>query len=196
MTTELYAAIPTTYKGVRMRSRLEAKWAAMFDQMKWSWEYEPIDLDGWIPDFLVKIQEGDPGPPINNRVRFNLHKPMLIEIKPIFNVEKNIVDDYRPPKEVTNKIEKSLHAPANWLGGDGNWEKFFKDLPYIPMLLGTSPNWIWEFGLRNGWDYIGTEIEYGDGVIGRHSVRCPCWYGNSEKFWREAGNQTQWKKPS
>jgi hypothetical protein len=21
--------------------------------MKWSWDYEPIDLNGWIPDFVV-----------------------------------------------------------------------------------------------------------------------------------------------
>ena len=47
------AAIPTTYKGIRFRSRLEARWAAMFDICGWRWEYEPLDLPGWIPDFLI-----------------------------------------------------------------------------------------------------------------------------------------------
>ena len=49
-----YASIPTRYKGVQFRSRLEARWAAYFDILKWKWEYEPIDLNGWIPDFIIK----------------------------------------------------------------------------------------------------------------------------------------------
>lgn len=51
--TQIIAAIPTTYNGVRFRSRLEAKWAAFFDLMGWKWEYEPIDLKGYIPDFIL-----------------------------------------------------------------------------------------------------------------------------------------------
>jgi hypothetical protein len=47
------AAIPTKYNGVQFRSRLEAKWANFFDQMGWSWTYEPIDLRGYIPDFIL-----------------------------------------------------------------------------------------------------------------------------------------------
>ena len=46
-------AIPTTYGGTRFRSRLEARWAAFFDLVGWKWEYEPVDFDGWCPDFLV-----------------------------------------------------------------------------------------------------------------------------------------------
>lgn len=46
-------AIPTKYEGVQFRSRLEARWAAFFDQCKWNWDYEPIDLDGWAPDFVL-----------------------------------------------------------------------------------------------------------------------------------------------
>jgi hypothetical protein len=46
-------AIPTMYGGVQFRSRLEARWAAFFDIAGWRWQYEPIDLDGWIPDFRL-----------------------------------------------------------------------------------------------------------------------------------------------
>lgn len=49
-------AIPTEYRGIRFRSQLEARWAAFFDSMGWVWAYEPIDLDGWIPDFEVNGQ--------------------------------------------------------------------------------------------------------------------------------------------
>ena len=45
--------IPTEYAGVRFRSRLEATWAAFFDLVQWKWEYEPFDLKGYIPDFVI-----------------------------------------------------------------------------------------------------------------------------------------------
>lgn len=58
-------AIPTEYRGILFRSRLEAKWACMFDYLKWNWEYEPKDLIGYIPDFIL-----------------HFHQPVLAEIKP------------------------------------------------------------------------------------------------------------------
>jgi hypothetical protein len=45
--------IPTTFNHNNMRSRLEAKWACMFEKLGWKYIYEPFDLDGWIPDFLI-----------------------------------------------------------------------------------------------------------------------------------------------
>lgn len=57
--------IPTTYANVRFRSRLEARWAKMFDLLGWKWNYEPLDLDGYIPDFVIDMEE-----------------PLLIEVKP------------------------------------------------------------------------------------------------------------------
>lgn len=58
-------AIPTEYRGVMFRSRLEAKWAAFFDNLNWPWKYEPIDLDGYIPDFILP-----------------LNQPVVVEVKP------------------------------------------------------------------------------------------------------------------
>ena len=45
--------IPTRHKGRQYRSRLEARWATFFDLLGWKYEYEPFDLDGWIPDFVL-----------------------------------------------------------------------------------------------------------------------------------------------
>ena len=61
----MIAAIPTLYKDVQFRSRLEAKWAAFFDLLGWPWDYEPFDLNGYIPDFIL-----------------HLHEPVLVEVKP------------------------------------------------------------------------------------------------------------------
>ncbi len=49
-------AIPTMYKGVRFRSRLEACYAAFFDEIHWPFQYEPFDLDGTIPDFVIYFE--------------------------------------------------------------------------------------------------------------------------------------------
>lgn len=55
-------AIPTIYKDIQFRSRLEARWAKFFDEFGMVWDYEPhtfrIDLgDGcyeqYTPDFLI-----------------------------------------------------------------------------------------------------------------------------------------------
>lgn len=60
-------AIPTEYRGHRFRSRLEARWACFFDNCGWPWEYEPFDLDGYIPDFVLTFP----------------HAPILVEVKPV-----------------------------------------------------------------------------------------------------------------
>ena len=52
-------SIPTTYRGVRMRSRLEAEVAYLLDAMRCEWEYEPQSFlipetgDHYLPDFRV-----------------------------------------------------------------------------------------------------------------------------------------------
>ncbi len=63
--TKPIPAIPTTSQGVNFRSRLEARWAEMFTLLGWRWTYEPIDLDGYIPDFLLHFPQ-----------------PVLVEVKP------------------------------------------------------------------------------------------------------------------
>ena len=48
---------PTPFKGVLMRSRLEAQWASVFDTLMWGrWTYEPPP---WRPDFEVEFKPGD-----------------------------------------------------------------------------------------------------------------------------------------
>lgn len=53
-------AKPATYKGVRYRSRLEARWAIFFDQLHVPYQYEPHSFkfgDMWyLPDFYLPRQ--------------------------------------------------------------------------------------------------------------------------------------------
>ncbi len=53
--------IPTQYKRVQFRSRLEARWAVFFDRMNIEWEYEPIEVETkslgrYCPDFMLAGQ--------------------------------------------------------------------------------------------------------------------------------------------
>jgi hypothetical protein len=63
----LIKARPTKYRGIMFRSQLEATWAAFFDQIGWPWEYEPFELSGWLPDFLLRGRGRD----------------VLVEVKPV-----------------------------------------------------------------------------------------------------------------
>lgn len=52
-------AIPTVFMGVQFRSLLEARWCAVFEAMRWPWEYEPaLELDYYIPDFVLRFPRG------------------------------------------------------------------------------------------------------------------------------------------
>jgi hypothetical protein len=48
----------TMYRGIQMRSRLEADFAAFLDQNHADWDYEPVCFAGpdgqWLPDFRVR----------------------------------------------------------------------------------------------------------------------------------------------
>lgn len=75
-------AKPTAYAGVLFRSKLEATWARFFDVIGVAWEYEPTQLDGWIPDFLINgwwLAEVKPFPVIGkNAAR---HEPFAKAIR-------------------------------------------------------------------------------------------------------------------
>jgi hypothetical protein len=50
--------IPTTYNGIKFRSRLEARWAVFFDELgiKYLYEYEGFELENkewYLPDFYL-----------------------------------------------------------------------------------------------------------------------------------------------
>ncbi len=55
-------ALPTEYRGVRFRSRLEARWALFFDSLRVAWEYEREGFDlgegrWYLPDFWLPQQQ-------------------------------------------------------------------------------------------------------------------------------------------
>jgi hypothetical protein len=93
---EYFKAIATTYRQFEFRSRLEAKWAAFFDLCKWTWSYEPVDCNGWIPDFAIG------------------NRPTVVECKPFFK--------YAEWADAIQKIfDAKYELPVVLLGADPVW---------------------------------------------------------------------------
>lgn len=170
------AAIETRYNGVNFRSRLEARWAAMFDLLGWGWTYEPTEFNGWIPDFAIH----------GNSI-------IYVEVKP--------VSDF--PQEVADKLEASgCQDEVLILGMLGpTWSEIY-DCPMVGWLrefaaLGPSS---WAPAAMSRWsDRIGfchSELCFRDRITGRHNGG----FGDCNsvtkhevtRLWREACNRTRW----
>ncbi len=67
-------------KGLKFRTETEVRWARVFDQLEWSWEYEPKITEDYTPTFSVKIQDC---------------YPVLVEVKESDNVWAEYAN-YRP----------------------------------------------------------------------------------------------------
>lgn len=112
------AAIQTLYRGIEYRSRLEARWAAFFDQLGWEHVYEPFDADGYIPDFLI---QGD--------------EPMLIEVKPAVTLTDFMQHQFRLYNSLKNHWERIVItvglSPTNRFEGPIARSTVLQEVEYI-----------------------------------------------------------------
>lgn len=186
MTTYDIAAIPTRYNGVNFRSRLEARWAAFFDLCGWTWEYEPFDLRGWIPDFrlegrlLVEIKPIDMGEPFELKLLGDLAKcrvaPDRSEVL-ILGLAPFGVDE-TGAYEADDGTTASIGALVE-IGGD-----FLSDR----ALIKHSPDGSLDIG--------GDGISW-HGRLGKSEPKAPTIsVARMVELWRQAGNAVQWSPRS
>ena len=164
------AGIVTLYRGVLMRSRTEARWAAFFDAVGWSWTYEPYDLQGWIPDFAIRFGAGE----------------LLVEVKAHdedFDFAQWKIDASgceRPVLIVGHDVERNVCGRIlDWGTGVPEWceAQFFYCLSCgAPSVLAVEGNWKCR--------------RCGDGHGNAH-------VGNFDATaaWNEAGNRVQYRRP-
>jgi hypothetical protein len=119
--------IQTTYRGIKFRSRAEACWAAFFDQLKWTWEYESIDLEKYIPDFLISAESG---------------KQVLFEVK-------GGVMGIHPLNEHTGKIQGSGWSQEAVIAGAIPCEikrggGYILGIAAAPLVIESETIWQWE----------------------------------------------------
>lgn len=190
--------IPTRYRGVRYRSRPEAKWAAFFDEIGWHHTYEPFDAAGYIPDFVI---HGD--------------RPLLVEVKPAVTRA-----DYEAPIE---KLVTSLHGrwrhnimivgadpqPASLNGCPGLVGRWDDDGTHGPSSWGcTDPMRYWMFDTTGYTPLILCYQCDRISVLGGNN--CDCWSDILDKdgfpsvgsgwnladpslAWANAANANQWR---
>lgn len=185
------AAIPTIYNGVQFRSRLEARWAAFFDLAGWRWEYEPFDLNGYIPDFALFLDnEG--------------YSNTIVEVKPAL-----CYSDFG--ELPLRKLEQSgLWQNYLLIGATLYLQDDNGRTPSEPRIGWLSPhrkrNAHPDMRDRFAWEYCGFGLCYYCGkmsikelVNGQTPICCsgivgaPAWTLHARQYWKQAGNLTQWK---
>jgi hypothetical protein len=172
--------IPTMYRGILMRSRNEARWAAFFDILGWPWAYEPFDLDGYIPDFALRFDAGD----------------LLVEVKSSGTTDDPEITEARA------KIDRS--------GWDGEIMvvgaiPFDLDDRAPQPLLGLMRSkdrgvWIWDEA-RAFWCLSCGRSSILNAAGSWHCRRCGDGEGNAhvgtierlDEHWAEACNRVQWR---
>ena len=187
MTTTDRSGIPTVYRSTRFRSRLEARWAAFFDLIRWSWVYEPFDAEGYIPDFLITGKRG-----------------LLVEVGPCVDL-----DEYKAKKAKPDRAVSSLGRDLLVVGVSPS--AGFKDGHVAAGLLGEyfdepedAAVFDWAAGL---WGRCFECRSIGVCHATQSFVLRPCGHHQSgsfgdvlphlelEQLWRSAGNTVQWKGP-
>ena len=171
------AAKKTKYRDYVFRSRLEAKWAAMFDLLGWQWDYEPIDFNGWIPDFAI----------YGNRT-------VYVEVKPTVQ----FVSD------VALKIGSSGCFDDVLIVGQRPIIGWLCDSPVIGWISERACNGLGSWGdaflakwgtPANAIGFAHSFLSYQDRISGAYngdnfySVDKEC----IQKFWSLAHNATQWR---
>jgi hypothetical protein len=177
-----YKSIPTVYKGIRFRSQLEARWACFFDLVKWNWEYEEENLNGWIPDFIIHGAKED----VLVEVK---HFTQLQDFKDSGEIEKIITSKEKSDRREVLLLGKNIiFAP---LVSEGGWY-----LPRLGWFLDSEENSVIFFDdTDNHYGFLDSLCSYHDRISGRAFKECH--YKNSDmirEHWITAKNTVQWKR--
>jgi len=197
MEKQYFASIPTKYNGIQFRSRLEARWACFFDLCKWRWEYESIDLKGWIPDFVLigKTQQ------------------ILVEVKPFFSITEfdETIKKNEKAQELSNTTYEMLYLGAimpqskesyptlGWLSECMTGNNLKREWCTEEALLGykvTSSN-KYDFDFFHSYQsykYRLSDIYDGNGHLSTYYNNSVNIIKSVTEAWIEAGNYVQWKK--
>lgn len=173
--------IPTKLFGIEFRSRVEARWAALFTEFGWSWTYEPFDTGGYIPDFAISGE-----------------RPMLVEVK----AATTLAEYQRPVGKATAAVKgvwahdilivgASPRPPLPDAGGRAaGWMGEFQDGSWV------FANGLWHRCLECGavavhhseQSFVGRPCDHydGDGYLGE----LPRW--EVDVAWGKACNATKW----
>lgn len=184
-------AIPTRYAGVQFRSRLEARWAAFFDLVGWRWQYEPFDLNGWIPDFALIG-----------------HKTTLVEVKPVDEGSDLLAATQAEIARANPGQEVLILSYFTPITQAEHWD----NTPILGWLYESwgdidAPCWEWGLAAVSTWvrspalGFCSESGSYVDRISGEYSgniggdIYDVAVASTLRNLWAEAGNMVQWRSP-
>jgi hypothetical protein len=174
---------------------LEAKYAAFFDSLGWSFQYEPFETYGYIPDFLI---DGT--------------NPLLVEIKPAVNYgelsrairkaetglagiwEHGVLLLPANPMSFVIDEEKSMGLLGEFDPGDQQpkgrlyWNQWSWGTGYWETCLACGAYGIYSGMNGNSRPGCGHPAEAGSSVLDKDGEEY------ISKAWAKAGNEVQWVK--
>ena len=116
-----FKARPTVYKGIQMRSRLEAGFAAWLDKFDMTWKYEPrafaSENGQYLPDFELPEIDFIGTPPAQ----------VFVEIKPaqpdpdVLSLQRSIIKESLPDAQLV-VVWPDRDRYRTMLIGDGFWD--------------------------------------------------------------------------
>jgi hypothetical protein len=130
-------AIETRYQSHLFRSRLEARWACMFDLVGWEWTYEPFDAHWYIPDFVLLgdgsvAVEVKPATTLEELERHALdveeglvgywnHDYLVVGVNPTFGKAIGWHGSYLPGYAEARNGDVHWHDAPHWTGAPAFW---------------------------------------------------------------------------
>lgn len=143
-------AIETHYKGYRFRSRLEARWAVVFDKLGLEWEYEPEGFvleDGqrYLPDFyftdskwFLEIKSTKSHPSLDKARVLDNNPPEYAFGCLVLTSDNLNPDDVRDQRYAYNRVCDKLWD-AKQIGDTINQNKYGSELIDITNNYNNSP---------------------------------------------------------
>jgi hypothetical protein len=182
-------AIETLYRGYRFRSRLEARWAAFFHLLGWQAHYEPFDLNGWIPDFILHGSK--------QRVPVEV-KPIASEDDPIFweTVRKIAASGWRGDALIVGYLlPREGQLCVGWLGEDMTGLGGTCGDPDPARCWATAPFQIVGDGCMAVAGFCHEYQSYHDRISGDHPGGQTGASNEEliESLWAQAANEVQWR---
>jgi hypothetical protein len=132
-------AIETRYGSHLFRSRLEARWAALFDLVGWDWVYEPLDCNYYLPDFVLLgngsvAVEVKPAATVSELERYALDVEeglagywegdyLVVGVTPTFGKTIGWHGSYLPGYAEARNGDLHWHDAPHWTGAPAFWHR-------------------------------------------------------------------------
>jgi hypothetical protein len=156
----------------------------MFDLLEWRWDYEPFDLDGWIPDFILHGES-----------------PTLVEVKPIPSINYHAsLDDELAKHAEASEYEILLLGLGPNIPGEGliGWHFEYEDIDDGPSLVSGPASFMYisndkPHDKHAEWDWCSAIHDFRGRITGWYDACIP----EADplvltSMWRQAGNRVQW----